>query len=177
VTAERAREITSGLGVPLVLVSADLTVETLVRSAQTAGAAVLQLHGNETPTMVRSVREAGDWSIWKALRVQGPDDVARGVGAFHDVVDALVLDSWDPERLGGTGVRFGWEQVARAHPEPRSGLAWVVAGGLSAENVAEAIRTLSPDVVDVSSGVESSVGVKDCEYVEAFIRAARGAGG
>jgi len=181
VTPAVAREIASGLGVPLVLVLANLSVQEMIDAARVAEASVLQLHGAETRQELLSLRDSGDWQVWKVLRVQGAHDVTEGFDAFAGAADALVLDTWHPERLGGTGVRFGWEDVAEvlggALAERRADLAWVVAGGLVPENVGEAIRILSPDIVDVSSGVERRIGVKDPDRVQAFIRAAKPAGG
>jgi phosphoribosylanthranilate isomerase len=91
--------------------------------------------------------------------------------------DALVLDAKVPGQLGGTGVALDWAALANdvsawraAHP----GVRLVLAGGLTPENVQRAIGLLGPDVVDVSSGVESAPGIKDPERLQAFVDAVRG---
>ncbi|HET7622853.1 MAG TPA: hypothetical protein VFK39_13195, partial [Gemmatimonadaceae bacterium] len=81
------------------------------------------------------------------------------------------LDAFVPGQLGGTGTSFDWRDAARWARPARARL--MVAGGLGAHNVAEAIDWLSPDIVDVSSGVESSPGIKDHELMRAFVRAVR----
>jgi phosphoribosylanthranilate isomerase len=91
-------------------------------------------------------------------------------------VDALLLDSWHPEKIGGTGRVFSWEGVAEARRGFPEGLKLVAAGGLNPANVKEAIETLLPDVVDVSSGVEVGPGLKEKGLMDAFIQNARGAG-
>ena len=91
-------------------------------------------------------------------------------------VSALLIDGAAPGALGGTGVRAPWAALATARPRWPLGLSLVLAGGLTADNVAEAVLGLAPDVVDVSSGVEGAVGRKDAARVHAFVAAARAAG-
>lgn len=175
VEPDRARAIRGDLEPPLVLVSADRDPAELASDARTAGADVLQLHGSETPDDLRRLRDAGGWTLWKAVRIRAPDDLPEAVERFGGLVDALLLDAWHPERLGGTGETFDWEAVRALRGSVPAGLRLVAAGGLRPENVADAVRALRPDVVDVSSGVEASPGVKDAERVRAFVHAARSA--
>lgn len=172
-----ARRIRGDLEAKLALVSADAPTARLARDAREAGAEVLQLHGSESPDDVRSLREAGEWTIWKSVRVRGADDVEEAIDAFADLVDALHLDGWHPERLGGTGRRFPWAAAGGLRDRLPGTTRLVAAGGLTPENVGEAVRSLRPDVVDVSSGVEVEPGVKDPERVRAFVRAVRRAAG
>lgn len=176
VEAARAREIRGGLDVPLVLVSADRGAEALAADARHAGADVLQLHGAETPDDLRRLREAGDWILWKAVRVRSGGDLAEALARYAGSADGLLLDAWHPEKLGGTGRTFDWDEVRTSRARIPAGTTLVAAGGLTPDNVGEAIRALRPDVVDVSSGVESSPAVKDPERIRAFVRAAREAG-
>lgn len=176
VDAARAREIRGGLDVPLVLVSADRDAERLASDARHAGADVLQLHGAETPDELRRLREAGDWTLWKAVRVRSGADLADALARYAGSADGLLLDAWHPEKLGGTGRTFDWDEVRALRARIPASTTLVAAGGLAPDNVGEAIRALRPDVVDVSSGVESSPGVKDPERIRAFVRAARDAG-
>lgn len=173
VEPERARAIRGDLEPPLVLVSADRDPAELASDGRTAGAGVLQLHGSETPDDLRRLRDAGSWTLWKAVRIRAPDDLPEAVDRFGGLADALLLDAWHPERLGGTGETFDWEAVRALRGRVPAGVRLVAAGGLRPENVGDAVRVLRPDVVDVSSGVEASPGVKDSERVRAFVRAVR----
>lgn len=135
---------------------------------------VIQLHGDETPGMLRTLRAAGDWALWKAVSVRYPDDVLRAADLYANVADALLLDGWSADGRGGTGTRFAWDDVLPALEALPPTLQLVVAGGLDEHNVADAIRTLRPDVVDVSSGVESAPGRKSVERMMNFVAAVRG---
>jgi phosphoribosylanthranilate isomerase len=124
---------------------------------------VLQLHGDETPQDCLLPPRR----VVKALRVKD----AASLDSLGDyAVSALLLDAWVAGAYGGTGQVFNWELAARAAETHRI----ILAGGLSPENVAEAVRSVRPYGVDVSSGVEAAPGSKDSEKVEAFIRAAKG---
>ncbi len=173
VSPSNAREIRADLAIPLVLVSADRAPEALARDAERAGADVLQLHGRESPAHVRSLRELGAWTIWKSVRVREPEDVDEALRRYGSTVDGLHLDGWHPRHLGGTGRRFPWAAVREILDRVPDGLQLIAAGGLTPGNVAEAVETLRPDVVDVSSGVEAVPGKKDDSRVRAFIRAAQ----
>jgi phosphoribosylanthranilate isomerase len=130
------------------------------------GLTVVQLHGDEPPEACAGYGVP----VIKALRVRGPEDVARArtyVGAGD--VTTLLLDGAAPG-YGGGGVTFDWSLVAQLVDV---GVPVLVAGGLNPGNVAEAVRATRPYGVDVASGVEASPGVKDVEAVRAFIRAAK----
>lgn len=123
---------------------------------------VLQLHGDEGPADCNYAPRR----VVKALRVKEATSLA---GHETYAVSALLLDAWVAGAYGGTGERFNWElaaAVARQRPV-------VLAGGLTPENVAAAVRMVRPYGVDVSSGVESTPGRKDPAKVEAFIRNAK----
>jgi phosphoribosylanthranilate isomerase len=132
--------------------------------ASFCGLDTLQLHGDEAA--------AGclfpPYRVIKALRVRDEKSLA-GLEAWP--VSALLLDAWRPDSYGGTGHTFDWSVAARS----ARGCPLILAGGLTPENVAEAVRTVRPYAVDVSSGVESAPGRKDPGKVAAFIRAAKGA--
>jgi phosphoribosylanthranilate isomerase len=136
---------------------------------------VVQLHGAESADTLKEVREAGTWKIWKALRPRSIDDFLRGVDDYSSHVDGLLVDGFSAVAEGGAGVRFPWDAVAQARQSIAPELQLIVAGGLDAGNVARAIEMLSPDVVDVSSGVETTVGEKDVHRTVAFVNAARAA--
>ncbi len=153
---------------------ADASLERVLQTVAFCGLDVVQLHGQETPTQVEALRAQlpGGVRIWKALPFDAEAmEVWRGSAA----IDALLLDA--PHRKGelsgGTGRTADWDALAKVD---RAGLpGMVLAGGLSPANVAEAIRVVRPWGVDVSSGVESSRGVKDLQKIEAFCDALRDA--
>lgn len=137
----------------------------------TGGHQVLQLHGNETPERCRMLGETLGCQIWKALRIRGPEDLQRAE-AYHAVVDALLLDAWVADQLGGSGRRLPitWlEKFAPACP-------WWLAGGLGPGNVGEVLERLQPDGLDASSGVEIAPGDKDLVRVAALVEAVKGSG-
>lgn len=174
-TPEEARALLDGIQLPTVIVVADLAVSELRGTAQRVGASVIQLHGDEPPELAAELREAGPWKVWKALRVRGRADVMEGLDRFGGVVDGVLLDGWHPEKIGGTGTPFSWEEVAEVRDAVPPGLLLVAAGGLRPDNVHEAVVRLRPQVVDVSSGVEERPGIKNRVRVEAFIQSVRAA--
>ncbi len=139
--------------------------EALVRS----GMDTLQFHGEETPDLVRQFRRAV--KVMKAFRVRGEETLMR-LPAYADAVDAILLDAYVAGAHGGTGAQFDWKLAVQARDLGRP---LVLAGGLTPANVAEAVRTVRPYGVDVSSGVESAPGRKDPEKLAEFVRAARSA--
>lgn len=170
ISPTEASRISEAVSIPLVLVTVDLEPARAAAAATIAGADGIQLHGHESPAAVEELRGRGEWELWKAVRVRSGDDVRRAVERFGSIVDLLLLDAWHPRKLGGTGVALQWEDLASARDEaPREGRLGV-AGGLSPENVARAIAILRPDLVDVSSGVEASPGVKDHDRIRRFAR-------
>jgi len=173
-TPEQAKLTLNGIRLPTVVVMADLGRFDAVQAAEIVGADVIQLHGEEPPELVAELRQDGPWEVWKALRLRNASELRVGLARYGPVVDGLVLDGWHPEKRGGTGVAFSWEEVAEVRGEVPEGLLLVIAGGLTAENVCEAVVRLRPDVVDVSSGVEERPGIKDQRMVETFIRNVRG---
>ncbi len=157
----------------LVAVLVDESLDEAQRIAELSGASVIQLHGEENVEYVEELRRRGMWTIWKAVRVRDPEDVTRAVEALGTSVDGLLLDGWHPDRPGGSGVSFSWEGVRVMRDQIPSALKVIVAGGLTPGNVADAVRVLRPDVVDVVSGVELNIRRKDPELIGAFVRNAR----
>jgi phosphoribosylanthranilate isomerase len=134
----------------------------------------IQLHGPETPHRVEAIRAEAGVEIIKALPIGSAEDVAH-VADFVEVADRILLDAKPPkgaERPGGLGETFDWALLEALDPA----LPFLLSGGLTPKSVADAIRTVRPFGVDVSSGVESAPGVKDKKLIEAFIRNARAAG-
>lgn len=177
VEAAAAARFVPGGEVALVAVTVDAGVDGAAAAAREAGAAVIQLHGRETPGELRALRGEGGWRLWKAVRVRRADDLLSALDRWHGVADGLVVEGFLAGHAGGAGATFPWDVLERLRERVPRDLALVVAGGLAPANVAEAVARLSPDVVDVSSGVESRRGVKDPERVRAFIEQARLAAG
>ena len=133
----------------------------------------IQLHGPETPHRVEAIRAEAGVEIIKALPIGSAEDVAH-VAQFVDVADRILLDAKPPkgaDRPGGLGESFDWSLLESLDPS----IPFMLSGGLTPDNVAEAIRAVHPFGVDVSSGVERAPGVKDKTLIEAFIRNARAA--
>jgi phosphoribosylanthranilate isomerase len=133
----------------------------------------IQLHGPETPHRVEAIRAVAGVEIMKVLPIGSADDVTY-VASFVDVADRILLDAKPPkgaDRPGGLGETFDWELLKALDPS----IPFMLSGGLTPQTVAEAIKTVRPYGVDVSSGVESAPGVKDKQLIEAFIRNARSA--
>jgi phosphoribosylanthranilate isomerase len=134
---------------------------------------LLQLHGNETVERVAVVRSRFGLPVMKALPIATRADLSP-IRLYAKVADRLIFDARPPQdatRPGGLGTTFDWTLLKGID----AGVPYLLSGGLTVENVAEAIRITGAPGVDVSSGVESSPGVKDPDRIRAFIRAARGA--
>lgn len=127
---------------------------------------IIQLHGDESPELVKAISLAVFRPVWKALPIKGPRDLEH-----LDIwpAEALLLDAPSAGR-GGAGATFDW-QLARAARERYPKINIVLAGGLRPENVAGAIDAVDPWAVDVASGVEAAPGVKDPVKLDAFMRA------
>src|SRR5689334_7327179 len=124
------------------------------RMVEQVGLDVVQLHGELTAESVAELREVVGAAVWAVSRVSGA--LAPDLDSLIKASDGLLLDAYSASALGGTGVSFGWEAVAADLQTIRGEKPIILAGGLRPENVGEAIAALAPDVVDVSSGVESS---------------------
>ncbi len=132
---------------------------------------VVQLHADPTPADIALARTLFAGKVWAAVRVHGAT-LPAGAADLAQAADGIVLDARvDGGPLGGTGAQISWAAVADAvRSLPVRGVL-VLAGGLTAQNVEEAVRMLRPDVVDVSSGVESTPGVKDHQRMADFAAA------
>lgn len=133
---------------------------------------ILQLHGRETPARVAEVRARWGIPVLKAVPVETAED-ARAAQRYGSTADLILFDARAPAdstRPGGNGAPFDWRVLRGVKDE----MAFVLSGGLTPDNVAEAIRLTGAATVDVSSGVESSPGEKDPELIRRFLRAAKG---
>lgn len=131
---------------------------------------MLQLHGSESPARVAEVKARYGLPVMKALGVADRDDLAL-IDSYAGVADQLLIDAKPPKGAdlpGGNGLAFDWQLLAgRVWRCP-----WMLAGGLTPDNVAQAIQRTGARQVDVSSGVESSAGVKDAAMIHALVQAA-----
>jgi len=173
VSPAQAQRLGEAASLPLTLVVADLSVAAMTEVAMRAGAAALQLHGEEEEEAFTALRRRGSWELWKAVRVRSGPEILAAARRWVGVADLLLLDGWHPLQRGGTGTRFPWEALEEARDLWPAGLRLGAAGGLQPANVAEAVTRLLPDLVDVSSGVEVSPGAKDPRALHAFVEAAR----
>jgi phosphoribosylanthranilate isomerase len=131
----------------------------------------LQLHGYETPERLTAVRALSSARQIKAFRIASPEDLGP-VAAFGGIADLALFDAKAPEDLanalpGGNGIAFDWSLLGASHGR------FMLSGGLNPGNVARAVETTGAPIVDVSSGVESSPGVKDVNLIRKFIEAAK----
>jgi len=132
---------------------------------------MLQLHGSETPERVAGVKSRYGLPVMKAVGIADAGDLPQ-LETYGRVADQLLVDAKPPkgaDRPGGNALAFDWTLIAgRRWPVP-----WMLAGGLTPENVAQAVRLTGARQVDVSSGVESAPGVKDADKMRAFVEAAQ----
>jgi phosphoribosylanthranilate isomerase len=134
---------------------------------------MLQLHGNETPARVSTIRQRFGLPVMKALPIETKADLGA-IPLYTKIVDRFLFDARAPKdatRPGGLGRPFDWHLLENLNLS----IPFMLSGGLDPGNVAEALRITRAPGVDVSSGVESAPGVKDPEKIRAFIRAARSA--
>jgi phosphoribosylanthranilate isomerase len=155
--------------VEVVGVFVNATLDEVARTADTVGLTMLQLHGDEGPSYCAEAARRTGCQVIKAARVRSRADI-QALEAFH--TDYHLLDSYVPGRPGGTGRTFSWE-IARAHRGP---VPVILSGGLTPDNVGEAISVVRPFAVDVASGVELEPGRVDPEKLEAFMARAHAPG-
>lgn len=132
---------------------------------------MLQLHGRETPERVAEVKAHYGLPVMKAVGIADGDDLPK-LESYFGVADQILVDAKPPkggELPGGNGLSFDWRLIAgRRWPCP-----WMLAGGLTAENVAEAVKMTGAKQVDVSSGVEDAPGLKNAELIQKFVQSSR----
>ncbi|MDX1744074.1 MAG: phosphoribosylanthranilate isomerase [Ruegeria sp.] len=157
-------------GVAKVALTVNASDEELDRITAAVPLDMLQLHGKESPDRVADLRERFGLPVMKAVGVADAEDLAA-IDLYSEVADQLLIDAKPPrqsELPGGNGLAFDWRLLAGRKYWRRP---WMLAGGLTPDNVAEAMRMTGARQVDVSSGVESAPGVKDAAKIRAFIEA------
>lgn len=133
---------------------------------------ILQLHGSETPERVVEVKARYGLPVMKAVGIADASDLAQ-IDAYAAVADQLLIDAKPPKNAdlpGGNGLAFDWTLLAGRKYWT---VPWMLAGGLTPDNVAEAVRRTGATQVDVSSGIEGDVGVKDASLIASFVAAAQ----
>lgn len=156
--------------VALTVDAGDLLLEDIVAALAPD---MLQLHGHETPARVAEVKARFNLPVMKALPVETAADIAA-VKDYEKAADRILFDARAPKdatRPGGLGTPFDWNLLKGV----KIALPYMLSGGLTPDNVAEALRITGASAVDVSSGVERAPGEKDAEKIRAFIRNARAA--
>jgi phosphoribosylanthranilate isomerase len=175
VTPERAAELcrlVPAVDIYSCALFVDADDATIQKVLDTAPIDILQFHGRETPERVAGAKLRFKRPVMKAVSVAGPEDVLAA-RRWEDVADILLFDA-KPPRLpqslpGGNGLAFDWQLLAGHKWRPP----WMLSGGLTPENLAEAVRTTGATMVDVSSGVERRPGEKDPAKITAFLREAQ----
>jgi phosphoribosylanthranilate isomerase len=150
----------------LVGVFVNPTLDEVVRAAEAIGLTYVQLHGDEGPAFCNAVAQRTGVRVMKALRIASGADM-RQAARYH--TDLHLLDAAAGAAYGGSGRTWDWRLIAQRHSQ----IPVVLSGGLTPDNVADAIAAVRPWGVDVASGVESAPGIKDPAKMEAFIAAAQ----
>ncbi|GGE39897.1 phosphoribosylanthranilate isomerase [Actibacterium pelagium] len=169
--AELAAEVPVGVAKVALVVNADNAL--LDEITAKVPVDMLQLHGKETPARVAEVKERYGLPVMKAVGIADAEDLAQ-IDAYMPVADQLLIDAKPPKNAdlpGGNGLSFDWTLLAGRKYWTKP---WMLAGGLTPDNVGEAARRTGAQQVDVSSGVESAPGQKDSDMIAAFIEAAQG---
>lgn len=164
--ADLRKRTPSEMKVALLLVNAEATATD--EAIDIVRPDIVQFHGNETPEWTAIVRKHKHVEVWKAFGVTDRHGLVRS-DKYQGSVDRLLFDAPAKALPGGNGVSFDWSLLAtHAHLVP-----WGLAGGLDADNVADALRMTRAPLVDASSGLESAPGVKDVDKIAAFCKAVR----
>jgi len=164
ISVHQAKEIIEWIhGIKTVGVFVNVDAESVNKDSKTAGFDIVQLHGDESPSYCRRIT----LPVIKSFSIDShttPRKLFRSLREYEPCVEAFLLDTWHPELSGGTGISFDWNVAKSLSMDFRI----ILAGGLNAENVHEAINTVTPWGVDVSSGLEENTGVKNFDLVTKF---------
>ena len=167
ITPEQIRELTTLQPTDRVGVFVDASIKEIERVAAIAQLTAAQLHGNESPQFCQQLRAALPMlEIIKAFRVRNAATLEQ-TRSYENCVDALLLDAYHPNvtnpgLLGGTGKTLNWDSLKHFRPH----CPWILAGGITPDNVLDALQQVQPDGIDLSSGVEVAPGDKDLVAVE-----------
>jgi phosphoribosylanthranilate isomerase len=156
-------------GIKVVLLLVNEQPQPTARAIEAVRPDVVQFHGSETPEWLALLKQNTPLEIWKAIGVSETANLERAQ-RFKDAAHMVLYDAPAKKLPGGTGLSFDWSLLTAF----RHSMPWGLAGGLTPDTVAEAIRVTGAALVDTSSGVESAPGVKDVDKIAAFCQAARG---
>jgi len=161
---------TTGRRVDRIGVFADAGIDEIVETVAIAHLSGIQLHGNEPPQLCRQLQRAlPQIEIIKAIRVKTLEAFAQA-SLYEEYIDTLLLDAYHPAALGGTGKTLDWTALQNYNP----GRPWLLAGGLTPDNVLTALTQVQPRGIDLSSGVEHTPGDKDLVRVSQLLRQLQG---
>jgi phosphoribosylanthranilate isomerase len=142
-------------------VFANATASEITQTVVNSGLTGAQLHGDESPEFCQQLRQLlPDIEIIKALRIRSFEDIEKA-GSYTLKADTLLFDAYHPQQLGGTGITLDWGMLQQFNPS----CPWFLAGGLTPENIIEALTQITPNGIDLSSGVECAPGDKDLDKV------------
>lgn len=156
--------------VDIIGVFANSSIAEISQTVKDSGLTGVQLHGDESPEFCSLLGETlGNIEIIKALRVRSFEDLNLAAN-YTKYIDTLLLDAYHPQQLGGTGHTLDWEMLQNFEPS----CPWLLAGGLTPDNVVAAVNQVKPDGIDLSSGVEVKPGDKDLDKVALLFKKLRG---
>ncbi|MGG6268032.1 phosphoribosylanthranilate isomerase [Leptolyngbya sp. AN03gr2] len=164
IDAANIRSITNQLSVDRVGVFLDASLNTIRETIAIANLNIVQLHGAESPEFCQQVR-ALNVKVIKALRIRSEVDLECSID-YQSHVDVLLLDAYHPTQAGGTGLSIDWTMLKQFRPT----CSWWLAGGLNPNNVNDALSLVTPDGIDLSSGLENAPGDKNLERVTELFR-------
>ncbi len=168
ISPKKAKKLTEKLPkkIKKVAVIVDLSISEIKAIIKYFKPDYLQLHGKETLNDVKRIKEEFSIPIIKAIKVKSSDDISKSL-KYKDHVDMMLFDSKAPSYLlpGGNGLSFDWSLLKLLKKDSN----WFLSGGLSLNNIEKALKTSGAAMVDVSSGLESSPGVKDPELIKLFL--------
>jgi phosphoribosylanthranilate isomerase len=151
-------------------VFANSTVDKIAQTVNDSGLTGVQLHGDESTEFCYQVRQSlPDVEIIKALRIRTLEDFDKAA-TYTTIVNTLLLDAYHPQQLGGTGKTLDWNMLQQFSPS----CPWFLAGGLTPDNIVEALNQVKPSGIDLSSGVERAPGDKDLDKVAKLFARLRG---
>ena len=171
VTPDKIRSIVEILEVSVdrIGVFANSNIEEICQIVEKSNLSAVQLHGSESIEFCTQLRQ---WlpkiEIIKALRVKTPASL-KEADTYANYVDTLLLDAYHPQQLGGTGITLDWETLGEFYPN----YPWFLAGGLTPDNILDALKVLQPTGIDLSSGVERYPGDKDLDKVALLLNRVR----
>jgi len=168
VSLEQAKSIIKKVGTPEIFVPVFVNAELpdMIQTLESLGVRWVQLHGEEPVHVAHELQDRG-FEVIKAVRVQSKSDIEK---YLEYPADYLMFDAYSPDEHGGTGKTFDWNLLNRSQIHH----AFFLSGGLNKDNVKEAVSVLKPHGIDISSGLESSPGVKDPEKIREFFEVLKG---